>query len=196
MRFNSLTPVVFCFFITLSARSLEVLKLDSELSFSFPPERCDYIYEMYEYMPPIIRYAYKGLAVLMAKELKNGYSPNHVYANKFPEMGYYPLAGAIYADSYKGVKLLLEAGANPNILFTAPLIFNDSNYNTLNTHPLAYAICRGVDIKIIKLLIDYGADINRPHNPFSEKYLLTPLMLADIMGNKKVIDLLSSKIVL
>ena len=142
---------------------------------------------MYEYMPPIIKYAYKGLAALMAKELKNGYSPNHVYANKFPAMGYCPLAGAIYADSYKGVKLLLEAGANPNILFTGPLIFNDSNYNTLNTHALAYAICRNADLKIIKLLIDYGADSNRAHNPFSKKYLLTPLMLAEIMGNKKAI---------
>jgi ankyrin repeat protein len=152
----------------------------------------------------------------MAKEIKNGYSPNHVYANKFPAMGYCPLAGAMYANSYKGVKLLLEAGADPNIIFTGPLIFNDSNYNTLNTqppcalsaavkavyrrgcnpyntlntNPLAYAICRNADIKIIKLLMAYGANLNRAHNPFSEDYSLTPLMLAHAMGNKKAIELL------
>jgi hypothetical protein len=178
------------FFVTLSLESFGSLRVDFAQSFAFPPQRCEYIYGMYELMPPIIKYAYKGQAALMAKEIRNGYSPNHVYANKFPAMGYCPLAGAIYANSYKGVKLLLEAGANPNILFTAPLIFNDSNYNTLNTHALAFAICRNADIKIIKLLIVYGADINRAHNPFSKDYLLTPLMLAEIMGNKKVADLI------
>ncbi len=182
--------VLVCFFIPVPAESFEVLRLDAEKSFSFPPARCDYNEYFYDIVPPIIMYAYRGLAVLMAKELANGYSPDYVYANKFPSMGYCPLAGAIYAHSYKGVKLLLEAGAYPNIVFEGPLIFNDSRYNTLNTNALSYAICRNVDIKIIKLLLDYGADRNQLHNPYSQRLGLTPIELAKIMGNKKIIQLL------
>ena len=102
--------------------------------------------------------------------VKAGANPNLPESNP-------PLSYALSSSSRSRlIALLLEAGANPNI----PCIFFDSN--TL----LQQAATRG-HADIVKLLIDYGAEIE-----VSDKNGKTPLYLAEESGNEEVVQILKS----
>lgn len=143
-------------------------------------------------VPKIIEYSYNGRSELLSEEIESGADVNERFDVDQPREGYTPLAGAIYANSYESVKLLLKAGANPNISFHSPMlfwnIFMKLDYNTRNAFPLSFALYRKTDIGIIKLLIEYGAAVNISHSFYVKG--LTPLMLAIITGNKEAFQLL------
>ncbi len=151
--------------------------------------------EDWEDMPAIIVDAYKGDYDALKQDILLGSNVNLVVGIEQPHAGVNPLCAAIYSNSYECVKLLLENGARTSIPFEAPLLFTHALYlkgfNARNTFPLHFAIFTNADIRIIKLLIDYGAGVNVSHwwaGPGSRG--LTPLMLCITSGNKKAFEVL------
>ncbi|MFC1537163.1 ankyrin repeat domain-containing protein [Pseudomonadota bacterium] len=96
-----------------------------------------------------------SLAVLYPEALQyllsKGLNPNH--QNDF---GKTPLIYAAQYNQPESVKMLLEAGADPNVKTTRPV--NDCFYTirTYNMTPLHYAV-RYASPEIIKMLLDHGA---------------------------------------
>ncbi len=83
--------------------------------------------------------------------IAEGLNPEHENA-----FGKTPLMYAVQKNQYSSVKLLLEAGANPNARTLRPI--NNCYYTlqTFNMTPLHYAV-RYASPEVIKLLLDYGA---------------------------------------
>jgi len=183
-------------FLTQTLYSLQLPTFDRGFEFYYPAEISAYG----EVRPKIIEYAYANKCSLLAQELSRGANPSKLYDNDQPYYGFTPLGGAIYANCFGCVKKLLEAGALVNGYYSVPLWFEKINnkhdwrkYNARNSHPLAVAICQNADLRIIRILIEYGADVNLGHDFLDEplnKTSLTPLMLAVIMNNKEAFKLL------
>ncbi len=187
----------FIYFLMLSQTlsSFQLPVLDRGYEFYYPTKLSAYG----EVCPKIIEYTYANKCLLLADELACGANPSELYDNDWPYYGFTPLGGAIYANCYYCAKLLLEAGAYVKGYFSVPLSFEVSDpkfsreYNARNSHPLAAAICMNVDVRIINILIQYGADINIGHDFLDEplnRTSLTPLMLAVVMNNKQAFKLL------
>jgi|GEM_PF-1614180 len=87
----------------------------------------------------------------LAYLLEQGLNPNH--ENAFSKT---PLMYAAQFNQYESAKILLEAGANPNIRTTKP--FDTCYYSlyTVKMTALHYAV-RYASPKLIKLLLDHGA---------------------------------------
>ncbi|OTA97514.1 hypothetical protein M434DRAFT_26826 [Hypoxylon sp. CO27-5] len=98
-------------------------------------------------------------------------SQNLAYIDSLDSGGYSPLHWAVIRDDSLAVKMLLRAGANPNIL------------STLGTIPLREAVRHG-NIQIAQLLLDAKADVN-----FVSPMLTTPPLL-HAFGKPKLLRLL------
>lgn len=113
------------------------------------------------------------------KELVKDYiKTGRVDINTPGKYGFTYLMYAIYIQKYDMAKLLLKLGADPNLLsfVNHPVKGNNPDYiqreeGTFRLMPLSF-VCGHPDwdIKYIKLLIEYGADINAtiPFTPIHE----------------------------
>jgi len=106
-----------------------------------------YAHDIQRGVPPIFAAIQNHLYNKLRKLLDDG--ANIELKNKFGDT---PLIFAIYQNDSKLVKILLEYGANPNVI----------DGNGLYT-PLSKASDSNM-IEIVKLLLKYGADINYQHN--------------------------------
>lgn len=136
---------------------------------------------------PLMHAAERGDVNHMQKLIKAGADVNAIYDQDQPRMGYPVLRFAIDSKSVSAVELLLKNGANPNAHTTSPLIHRKrSSANVRNLPLLSHAISSHAPYRIIKLLIDYGADINQK-TIFNE---WTPLMVAAHKTNVDAVELL------
>jgi len=113
------------------------------------------------------------------KELVKDYIKTYrVDINTPGKYGFTYLMYAIYIQKYDMAKLLLKLGADPNLLSSVnhPVKGNNPDYiqreeGTFRLMPLSF-VCGHPDwdIKYIKLLIEYGADVNAtiPFTPIHE----------------------------
>lgn len=113
-----------------------------------------------------------------SKEIEYILSHNEINVNTPGKYGFTYLMYAIYIQKYDMAKLLLKLGADPNLLsfVNHPVKGNNPDYiqreeGTFRLMPLSF-VCGHPDwdIKYIKLLIEYGADINAtvPFTPIHE----------------------------
>ena len=96
------------------------------------------------------------------------------YGAKLPEgdrVDLNPLSGAIQNDHIEAVRVLLEAGANPNL------------YTENGTSLLTLSICKDKPYEILELLMKHGADVNYADKEDG----MPPLVYAAKMGNLKVV---------
>lgn len=109
-----------------------------------------------------------------SKKIKRLLSDNAIDVNAPGKYGFTYLMYAIYIQQYDAARLLLENGADPNLLsyVNHPIKGNNPDFIKRNKYvdelaPLAF-VCGHPDwdIKYMKLLIGYGADVNMP-NPLS-----------------------------
>lgn len=109
--------------------------------------------------------------------IKKGYDVNNqnFYCNT-------PLISALYPQKYEIVELFLKNGADPN------LCSYDKFSNFPDTFPLSLASDR-CDFRIIKLLVEYGADVNIQNIACGD----TPLQHVVIRGLIRPIKYLISK---
>jgi ankyrin repeat protein len=90
-----------------------------------------------------------------------------------PEIGNTVLMVAVVAQKRESIKKLLELGANPNL--------TNKKWCESTFHLACERFLDGkCDIKLIDLLIKYGADVNFPqtYNHSNGTYFQTPLMLS------------------
>lgn len=137
-----------------------------------------------KYMPE--KYFSRGAELSMAKniyygnksEIKEMVNNGRVDINTPGKYGFTYLMYAIYIQKYDMAKLLLKLGADPNLLSSVnhPVKGNNLDYiqreeGTFRLMPLSF-VCGHPDwdIKYIKLLIEYGADVNAtiPFSPIHE----------------------------
>ncbi len=86
-----------------------------------------------------------------------------------------PLQIAIFHNQSKALRLLLETGADVNLILPIFNLYNNTlGYDLFS--PLYTAICFNSDEKIIHFLLNYGADPNQ--KIFSNRTQTTPLQLA------------------
>ena len=113
-----------------------------------------------------------------SKEIEYILSHNEINVNTPGKYGFTYLMYAIYIQKYDMAKLLLKLGADPNLLsyVNHPVEGNNPDYikreeGTFRLMPLSF-VCGHPDwnIKYIKLLIEYGADVNAtiPFTPIHE----------------------------
>ncbi|OUP11494.1 hypothetical protein B5F34_03060 [Mediterranea sp. An20] len=113
-----------------------------------------------------------------SKKIKRLLSDNAIDVNAPGKYGFTYLMYAIYIQQYGAARLLLENGADPNLLsyVNHPMKGNNPDYikregGTFRLMPLSF-VCGHPDwdIKYIKLLIEYGADVNAtiPFSPIHE----------------------------
>ena len=111
-------------------------------------------------------------------EIKEMVNNGRVDINTPGKYGFTYLMYAIYIQKYDMAKLLLKLGADPNLLsfVNHPVKGNNPDYiqreeGTFRLMPLSF-VCGHPDwdIKYIKLLIEYGADVNAtiPFTPIHE----------------------------
>ena len=112
----------------------------------------------------------KNLAVVEAF-MKAGFNPNDTYG-KTPLLIY-----SIYFDSLEELKILLEAGANPET--TVPAMFVTAK----STNALLYSITKKNSL-MVSYLIEYGADVNKEYNH------ILPLNLAIKKKQTKIAEIL------
>lgn len=127
-----------------------------------------------KYMPE--KYFSRGAELSMAEniyygnksEIKEMVNNGRVDINTPGKYGFTYLMYAIYIQKYDMAKLLLKLGADPNLLSSVnhPVKGNNLDYiqreeGTFRLMPLSF-VCGHPDwdIKYIKLLIEYGADVN------------------------------------
>ena len=79
--------------------------------------------------------------------------------NDYDNDGYTPLINAVLKKDYQKAEELLKKGADPNIGRDTSKIYYKVNHETLKT-PLQYAASLN-DLKMIKLLLKYKADVNK-----------------------------------
>ncbi|GAB5379785.1 MAG: hypothetical protein Alis3KO_06760 [Aliiglaciecola sp.] len=103
--------------------------------------------------------------------LEKGVSANH--SNAF---GKTPLMYAAQRNNLEAVRLLLEAGADPNSRTTAPSITCYYDLKTFNMTALHYAT-RYASLEVIKTLLEFGAspDIYAKHTSVQPDSLQSPL---------------------
>ena len=137
-----------------------------------------------KYMPE--KYFSRGAELSMAEniyygnksEIKEMVNNGRVDINTPGKYGFTYLMYAIYIQKYDMAKLLLKLGADPNLLSSVnhPVKGNNLDYiqreeGTFRLMPLSF-VCGHPDwdIKYIKLLIEYGADVNAtiPFSPIHE----------------------------
>ena len=137
-----------------------------------------------KYMPE--KYFSRGAELSMAEniyygnksEIKEMVNNGRVDINTPGKYGFTYLMYAIYIQKYDMAKLLLKLGADPNLLsfVNHPVKGNNPDYiqreeGTFRLMPLSF-VCGHPDwdIKYIKLLIEYGADVNAtiPFTPIHE----------------------------
>lgn len=87
---------------------------------------------------------------------------NHVF--RFMRDNITLLHYAVYYNRYESAKILLDCGANPNFI-------NVESDSVTTYTPLHIAINRG-SLDLIKLLVDYGADL---YLNYDNKRYITPL---------------------
>ncbi len=133
--------------------------------------------------------------------------------NRPGKAGFTFLMYAVYIEQYDVAKVLLENGADPNILsvvqhpdgyiekllplycicqhnwypikYMKLLVENGANVNDTILSPLATCIKHsGKDIKKVRYLIDHGAKVNQEFGGF------TPIQFAVIAGRLELVDLL------
>ena len=113
-----------------------------------------------------------------SKKIKRLLSDNAIDVNAPGKYGFTYLMYAIYIQQYDAARLLLENDADPNLLsyVNHPVEGNNPDYikreeGTFRLMPLSF-VCGHPDwdIKYIKLLIEYGADVNAtiPFSPIHE----------------------------
>lgn len=113
-----------------------------------------------------------------SKKIKRLLSDNAIDVNAPGKYGFTYLMYAVYIQQYDAARLLLENGADPNLLsyVNHPAEGNNPDYikreeGTFRLMPLSF-VCGHPDwdIKYIKLLIEYGADVNAtiPFSPIHE----------------------------
>lgn len=120
------------------------LKVDMYMERSFKSYNCQ--------TPFTISCSYFGTEDMIKLFIEYG-----IDVNRPNSLGVYPIGNACKSDNVEHVRLLLEAGANPNV-------------RSLNTTPLIQA-CTNNNLEMIKLLIENGADVN-----FTNIDNLTPLI--------------------
>jgi ankyrin repeat protein len=91
-----------------------------------------------------------------------------------------PLERAIHDDNFDAVRLLLEAGANPNLCRS---IYAAVNYR------------HSASLEIVKLLDSYGADLKKitTENQFSKDGRMNLIKMAHIHGKEDVVAYLASR---
>jgi ankyrin repeat protein len=145
------------------------------------------ILSYYEPKTALMCAAEKGDVKRMQKLIKEGADVNAVYERDQPRMGYPVLRFAIDSKSIPAVELLLKHGANPNEHTTSPIMHRKRpSANVRNLPLLSHAIASHAPYRIVKLLIDYGADTNQK-TVFNE---WTPLMVAAYATNLNAVELL------
>lgn len=141
----------------------------------------------YDAPTPLMEAAKRGDINHMQKIIKDGANVNAIYDRDQPCMGYPVLRFAIDSKSVSAVELLLKYGANPNEYTESPLIHQKRfSANVRNLPLLSYAIYSYAPYRIVKLLMDYGANINQK-TIFNE---WTPLMVAAYITNIEAVELL------
>ena len=106
-----------------------------------------------------------------------------------PEKGFTPLLIAATNGHIGLVKLLLEYGANPNIIHNS---YSDRVNVYDQTTPLIEAVERG-NYECVSMLIDYGADPNK--FLINNDAIDSPLHHAVVKNDYKIVELLLSKVV-
>ena len=95
----------------------------------------------------------------------------------------YPLQWACIKGCYDVVKLYLEHGYEPNSLALMSAI----------EHPSYFGGSHAVSIKMVQLLLDYGADPNYPVKFYENNDgspIEYPIQLAQVFGNPEIVRLL------
>ncbi|MDE5851001.1 MAG: ankyrin repeat domain-containing protein [Muribaculaceae bacterium] len=115
------------------------------------------------------------------KLLKAGFDPNQISDTIYGE-GTTPIMSVAYFDdiSPKILELLLMYGGSPNSKrrFSLRLVdFNTYTQDTINRHAITEAA--GNDLEKVKLLLNYGADVN-PKEGLSPMYMAIALDKMDI----------------
>ena len=87
---------------------------------------------------------------------------------------------AVFTDNYKMTEFLLEKGADPNLL--SKLVSPDGDY-TKNALPIETACYSEHNIKFLKLLIKYGANVNDDRAPL-------PIVAAAFNEDKRKVEYL------
>lgn len=120
----------------------------------------DYIFDHGDYnVTPLMLAAQKANIQEMQKHIKAGTDVNAVWGCDFPHAGFPVLRYAIDSGSCEAVRILLEAGADPNCQTESPVIYSDyCNVANLRNLPLlSHAINAHAPIAIVKELLHYGA---------------------------------------
>ncbi len=119
--------------------------------------------------------------------IKEGTSVNVLDHWEFLRGGTSVLGYALLGGSKEIIETLLAAGANPNAVINRGVFINDDL--TVRIVPiLTYAIAHAMDLEIIKLLIDAGADVSAIDTIHYN--IVTPLIAASALGQQETIDLL------
>lgn len=155
---NMKSFIIYCIILIFASCDMNRSKYEPEKYFSRGEEL---------FMAEVIYYGNK-------KEAKRMVETGKVDINKPGRYGFTYLMYAIYIQKYDMAKLLLELGADPNLIsyVNHPIKGNNPDFIKRNKYvdelaPLAF-VCGHPDwdIKYMKLLIGYGADVNMP-NPLS-----------------------------
>ena len=118
-----------------------------------------------------VNHARAGELIDLARELKAGLDVNAI-----DSLDQTALIGAVSHKQLLAVKLLLNSGANPNLADQA------------GWTPLIHAVYSGADPDLLGILLDAGAEVNKPNDRG-----ITALYLASVGGREEQVRYLLSR---
>ena len=163
------------------------------------PERKPTEEEIAEALPPLMRAAWNGRVEEVRRLLKEGANVNETISL----LGYTPLLFAAERGHLDVIKVLLDAGADPNgvadmghpRVIISPLITAMSRRNKKRLETIDMLIAAGAkvnsstalqsplgnalsnrDVEMIRAFLDRGADVNWPEDEFGRTALVTAIL--------------------
>ncbi len=124
---------------------------------------------------------------IMKELIKAKADVNYNEGCDWPRAGRTVLTYAIHSGSFDAVRILVEAGANVEVIADVPHEFNILKPSTRNVPHISYAIMVNASIKIIEILIQFSKNINK-----TDIYIgWTPYMIASYYKNTQAMAALS-----